>query len=84
MATSTSPLGRYYVKPAVGGGIAVEFRAASQSDALIVAQSLSTLFAETLECYAQGVAGEVASTFTPGSQGTTVLCPSGISRIPRA
>lgn len=52
----------------------------SDADAKTIAQSVSTLFAVDMVVYKEGSAVAVA-TKTPGSQGTTVSCPSGVDLV---
>lgn len=64
----------------VGPAVSIDFFAddgSSNDDADDVGQSFSTLFGCKVQVLKAD--GTVLGTYTPGSQGTTVDCPSGVS-----
>lgn len=56
------------------------FKAANLTDAQTVAQSMSTLLATPVRLLPHAApTGQTEFSYTPGSQGTTVSCPSGVT-----
>jgi len=81
MASTSSPLGTYYVKPAAGASPLIHFKAASLANAQTIGQSLATLLGRTLELYGDGVvesAPNVYSAADRSSGSVTVGAPDQV------